>query len=154
MAKVRKSRGKILALKDDNGPWVSDAGILKGMARSFYQTMFQTTHISSPRSTEINNQVWVSEDDCKDLLRPITEEEVRSNLFRMDPIKSPGPDGIQPVFYQNYWEDIKLSIIQFCSTCFQTASIPSEINNSYITLIPKTDQPEVMTDFRPRDRPM
>lgn len=33
--------------------------------------------------------------------------------------------------------------------CFECATIPEEINSSYITLIPKTDHPESMSDFRP-----
>lgn len=83
------------------------------------------------------------------MTKPINKEEVKHNLFQMDPIKSPGLDGIQLVFSQKYWEDLGDCLTNFCVKCFTTASIPHSINESYITLIPKTDAPESMSDFRP-----
>lgn len=78
----------------------------------------------------------MSSSEMESLIRPISETEVKFNLFQMDPIKSSGPDGIQPVFYQKYWEEMKISILKFCARCFDSANIPQEINYSYITLIP------------------
>lgn len=85
----------------------------------------------------------------ENLLSPISKEEVKHNLFLMDPIKSPGPDGIQPGFFQRFWEDLGNCLTNFCSSCFNSVSIPSAINESYITLIPKVDNPESMSEFRP-----
>ncbi|XP_056698695.1 uncharacterized protein [Spinacia oleracea] len=79
----------------------------------------------------------------------LTLEEVRLNLFSMDPTKSPGPDGIQPIFFQRFWSDLGNSIYKFCVTCFENGKVPSDINYSYIALIPKISGPSSITEFRP-----
>ena len=35
------------------------------------------------------------------LLQPYTPNEVKQALFQMHPSKSPGPDGISPLFFKN-----------------------------------------------------
>ncbi|XP_043714777.1 uncharacterized protein LOC122663141 [Telopea speciosissima] len=39
------------------------------------------------------------------------EEEIQGALFRMAPLKSPGPDGFPPVFYQKCWEVVKDDLV-------------------------------------------
>lgn len=126
-----------------------DSVNLKTMAKSFFENLFQSTQVQSYLKPKFQSSRTMSAGERESIVRPITEMEVKSNFFQMDPIKSPGPDGIQPVFYQRYWEEIKDSIVQFCSKCFNHSEIPQEINSSYITLIPKTDHPETMVDLRP-----
>lgn len=67
----------------------------------------------------------------------------------MDPIKTPVSNGIQPIFYQRYWDFLVTIIFSFCRDCFQNERIPEKINDSYITLIPKKDAPSIMNVFRP-----
>ncbi|XP_075640217.1 uncharacterized protein LOC142611959 [Castanea sativa] len=38
-----------------------------------------------------------------ELLKEFTPDEVENALKQMAPLKSPGPDGMPPLFYQNYW---------------------------------------------------
>jgi hypothetical protein len=63
--------------------------------------------------------------------------------------KALGPDGFNGVFYKKCWNIIKFDIYQLCDEFFQgTTSLPP-INNSYITLIPKINNPTRINDFRP-----
>ncbi|KAL0001321.1 hypothetical protein SO802_015102 [Lithocarpus litseifolius] len=60
----------------------------------------------------------------------------------MAPLKAPGPDGIPPLFYQNFWSlvgsDVTTSILHYLNT----GSLPTPLNHTFITLIPKTKNPE------------
>lgn len=38
----------------------------------------------------------------EDLMRDFTREEVTGALWQMHPTKSPGPDGMLPLFFQKY----------------------------------------------------
>lgn len=126
IAKIRKSRGKFLTLKGDNDEWITDDGALKQLAVSFFKQIFQTTHFQSCGVPSLQIPRIISSDEVISLCRPITEEEVKYNLFQMDLIKSPGPDGIQHVFYHKYWSDIKSTLVNFCLNCFESATIPEE----------------------------
>lgn len=57
--------------------------------------------------------------------------------------------GYNQFFFQKYWEDLGDCLTNFCIRCFKTASVPPSISESYITLIPKLDAPESMSNFRP-----
>lgn len=149
MAKIRKSRGKFLALKNETRDWISDVASLKIMDTNYFKNIFQSNHIKCIMHSNLSNHTYVSKDDCDSLSRPFTAKEVKINLFQMDPIKSPGSGGIQPVFFQRFWADLSASIVNFCSFCFSSTSIPFDFNRSYITLILKSDQPETMLVFRP-----
>lgn len=75
--------------------------------------------------------------------------EVRKETFSMKALKAPGPDGVQPLFYQHFWNTIAMSLFQFCQKCFHENLFLADLNNSYITLIPKTKNPENISQFRP-----
>ncbi|XP_019168807.1 PREDICTED: uncharacterized protein LOC109164714 [Ipomoea nil] len=46
------------------------------------------------------------------LLREVSAEEVKGALFAMHPDKSPGPDGLSPAFFQNYWAIIGSEVLE------------------------------------------
>lgn len=65
------------------------------------------------------------------------------------PYKAPGSDGMQGIFYHNYWNIIGEDVCDFVKNCFITNSIPMEVNMTLIALIPKSDNPENIKMFRP-----
>ena len=75
--------------------------------------------------------------------------EVQAALKQMAPLKSPGPDGMPPLFYQNYWDlvggDVTNSILSFLNT----ATLPDSLNHTFLTLIPKIKNPMSMSNYRP-----
>ncbi|GKU95851.1 hypothetical protein SLEP1_g9158 [Rubroshorea leprosula] len=56
-----------------------------------------------PSQSYLNLQPCLTDDDSLSLLAPISMDEVKAALFSMKGLKSPGPDGIQPIFYQKHW---------------------------------------------------
>lgn len=115
----------------------------------FFKNIFTTQLLTSSRTLVTRTNESVQGVNWANLIDQVSKEEVNHNLFFMDPIKSPDPNGIQPVFFLKYWEDLGDCLTNFCISCFDNAVIPKVINESYITLIPKVDNPESMSDFRP-----
>lgn len=70
-------------------------------------------------------------------------------MFALGPDKVPGPDGINARFLQTYWQKIRPSVEQEVLSFFTTYQMPSEISKSNMVLIPKTDNPTKVTDYRP-----
>lgn len=68
---------------------------------NYFKDMFTTTNIKDEEVLE-GIPSTVSNVQNQELLKPISEEEVKKALFQMHPDKSPGPDGMSPAFYQKY----------------------------------------------------
>jgi hypothetical protein len=67
----------------------------------------------------------------------------------MPPDKAPGPDGFNGLFLKKCWPVIEGDFYALCDE-FYSGSVSLEgLNTSYITMIPKTNSPETVTDYRP-----
>lgn len=76
-------------------------------------------------------------------------EEVRKAVFGMKKFGSPGPDGIQVIFYQKYWKVVGPSLTILVNRAISSGRIPYSLLTAFLTLIPKKDMPENAADFRP-----
>ncbi|MCH83160.1 hypothetical protein A2U01_0003975, partial [Trifolium medium] len=80
---------------------------------------------------------------------PIEEQEVRKALLSMSPWKAPGPDGYPAGFYQQAWNVVGLSIIDFVRAVWNNPEELNLVNFTNICLIPKVARPEFVNQFRP-----
>lgn len=83
------------------------------------------------------------------LLAPIIEKEVRDAVFAMHPEKSSGIDGLNPAFFQTYWDIVGSDVVKFCKRNFETGELTGDINSTLVCLIPKVKQPKQVSDLRP-----
>ena len=67
----------------------------------------------------------------------------------MHPTKFPGSDGMPPLFFQKYWSIVGQVVIDCVLNILNTGEMPPKLNDTYICLIPKTKNPQKITDFRP-----
>ncbi|KAK0586532.1 hypothetical protein LWI29_008529 [Acer saccharum] len=91
----------------------------------------------------------LSEWDISLLYSPICEDDVKSSLFNIGGLKAPGPDGLPAIFFQKFWNNCKSDLCRMVSDCFSTGSVPRDLNNTLISLIPKIPNPTSMMHFRP-----
>ena len=66
----------------------------------------------------------------------------------MHPDKSPGPDGMNPAFFQRFWSVVGEDVTQACLHFLNSGCLPEGINGTNIVLIPKKKNPESMGDLR------
>jgi hypothetical protein len=88
--------------------------------------------------------------DLSDLDAPFSEEEVLAALLQIPSDKAPGPDGFNALFFKACWPIIKGDVLlAFQQLHNANRSSLSCINSSHIVLIPKTDSPASLADYRP-----
>ena len=76
-------------------------------------------------------------------------KEIEAALFRMGPIKAPGPDGMNVLFYQKFWHVVGDSVVTTVLDYLNFSIMVPAINHTHIMLIPKVKSPEKMSDFQP-----
>jgi hypothetical protein len=63
--------------------------------------------------------------------------------------KAPGPNGFNELFIKKCWHIIKEEVYQLCFDFFNEKIDLQAINSSFITLVPKVNNPSKVNDFRP-----
>jgi hypothetical protein len=88
-------------------------------------------------------------DNLEDLCRRFTTEEIDNVIFDLPSDKAPGPDGFNNSFIKKCWTIIRCDMYKLCFDFFHHWADLKSINHSYITLVPKKDNPKKVNDFRP-----
>jgi hypothetical protein len=91
----------------------------------------------------------VSDGMNEQLLAPFTVEEVKKAVFSIGDFKAPGPDGLHAVFYKQFWDICGHEITQEVLQALNSGVIPDGWNDTTIVLIPKVENPEKITQYRP-----
>ena len=66
----------------------------------------------------------------------------------MQALKAPGPNGFLVLFYKKYWAIVGESVIRVVTSFFQAGRMPTEVNSSFIVLIPKSQSPTSFNHYR------
>jgi hypothetical protein len=93
--------------------------------------------------------VKVSSEMNEKLLWPFTGAEVKEALFQMFPTKAPGPDGFPAHFFQRHWELCGTQVTSAVLWILRGDDDPKLINDTILVLIPKVDNPDDLSQFRP-----
>jgi hypothetical protein len=92
---------------------------------------------------------FVEEEDNRLLMSKITEKELLEFLDNFQKDKSPGPDGWTIEFFLGCYEIIGTDLLKMVEDTRISSRIPPSLNATFIALIPKTDTPETLDEFRP-----
>uniref|UniRef100_A0A803PDL7 Reverse transcriptase domain-containing protein n=1 Tax=Cannabis sativa TaxID=3483 RepID=A0A803PDL7_CANSA len=147
-ASKRRRNNQLSSLKDDNGNLVSwDNGLDKVVIKYFEDLFLAGSSDWEDVLQCVDSSISTQQNE--DLLRPISETEVKTALFQMHPDKSPGPDGMNPAFYQKYWHIVGHDVVVSVQKFFCSCSMPVGLNDTNVVLIPKKKNPDRMSDLRP-----
>ena len=94
-------------------------------------------------------QLVQTSDSLDEMSRPFSIEDIDSVIKQMSVDKAPGPDGFNGFFLKSCWEIVKEDFYNLCFNFFNGSWDLQSINNSHITLIPKTNNLATVNDFRP-----
>ncbi|GKV16725.1 hypothetical protein SLEP1_g27324 [Rubroshorea leprosula] len=145
---TRRCRNKVGALKID-GVWTEEPQILKNHVLNFFVHLFSRSSSTNPVPLASVSHPSIDASEHPTLIKPATEEEVRIALFSMKGLKSPGPDGIQALFYQRNWDTVKGTFLDFVNKALSNGYFDPDLARAHVVLIPKEHSLDTVQKFRP-----
>ena len=150
--KDRINSNKILSLELDNGAKIFKPLEIQSAAVSYFQKLFSDSSPSISITDEgISSYVDRSlpSGSIVDLLRLVTDDEIKLAIFKTKPDKAPGPDGYTAGFFQKMWHVVGADVCAAVKSFFESGRLLKEFNCTAITLIPKISSPTKLSDYRP-----
>ncbi|GJY83814.1 RNA-directed DNA polymerase, eukaryota, reverse transcriptase zinc-binding domain protein [Tanacetum coccineum] len=84
-----------------------------------------------------------------ELIKPVSDEEIKMALFDIDDNKASGPDGYTSKFFKSAWSVVGKDTCAAVKEFFTSGKLLGELNTSIISLIPKVVVPKKVSDYRP-----
>ncbi|XP_074314656.1 uncharacterized protein LOC141649887 [Silene latifolia] len=145
----RKQKNFISKVCDEQGRVFEGTEAVSRCAVAYFRSLFESE--ATVGYDDILGVVGgrVTEEMNAGLAAAYTGEEVLFALNQMHPLKAPGPDGMNGLFYQTYWHIVGHAVIRLVLNILNGAPFPPGLNDTTIVLIPKKKAPDKMSDFRP-----
>ena len=113
-ASSRRRNNTFNRLKDKDGVCREDAKEVQQIINDYFIDLFKASGNTAclterevvPRVTDEQNEV---------LMELVTLDETKRAIFSMHSDKSPGPDGLNPTFYQSFWYIVGTDVTKFCN---------------------------------------
>ncbi|KAL0405816.1 UNVERIFIED_CONTAM: putative ribonuclease H protein [Sesamum latifolium] len=85
----------------------------------------------------------------RSLAEPFTAAEVKQATFGMYPLKSPGPDGMPPLFFQKFWPVVGSDVTSAVLCILNDQVLLNKMNHTHVVLIPKCSAPKTVAQLHP-----
>nr|GFB08682.1 hypothetical protein [Tanacetum cinerariifolium] len=91
----------------------------------------------------------ISADIASNMVREVTNDEIKATMFDIGNDRSLDPDGYTFVFFKKGWDIVGQDICNAVRDFFSNILILKEINHTFLALIPKVSTPLRVNDYRP-----
>ena len=148
-ANQREQRNNVRRIRNEAGTWYEDEEEIMECFANYFEHLFQSNE-SSDMAPVINLvKPMLSTEVAAQIGAPFRREEVTEALSQMHPNKAPGPDGMNAMFYQTFWDTIGEEVITKVLNLLNNVDNIDVVNQTHIVLIPKKKHCESPVDFRP-----
>ncbi|XP_062014013.1 uncharacterized protein LOC133730438 [Rosa rugosa] len=132
-----RRKNTLNGLYDDTGLWCDDDSGMEKVVSSYFSKMFAASELDyeAMELTLDAIQPSVTPDMIEILGAQYTKEEVKDALSQMYPTKSPGPDGMPPIFFQHYWETIGSDVTAAVLSFLHSGQLLRHINFTHINIL-------------------
>ncbi|GJY04171.1 protein LAZ1 [Tanacetum coccineum] len=91
----------------------------------------------------------VSDGSNTNMIRPVTNAEIKKAMFDIGDAKAPGPDGYTSTFFKKGWDVVGQDVCNAIQDFFRNGKLLKESNHTFLALIPKVATPVKVNDYRP-----
>ncbi|GJW57150.1 RNA-directed DNA polymerase, eukaryota [Tanacetum coccineum] len=98
-------------------------------------------------SLDFPNQI--SHEQSDHMEREVSNDEIKKSVWECGTDKAPGPDGFTFGFFRHFWHLVDRDVCEAVRYFFKFSDLPKGCNSSFIALIPKIPDANLVKDFRP-----
>ena len=152
VTKNRKRINAFTVIEDSDGNSVYREGEIGQVIVKYFGTLFTSLTRERSEIEAIVNKALspvISANENEKLILIPSPTEIRDAVFSLHADKAPGPDGFSAGFFHTHWETIGADIVREVQEFFETSKLPPSINETFIRLIPKIQNPKTVADYRP-----
>ncbi|GKF53669.1 hypothetical protein Tco_0160579, partial [Tanacetum coccineum] len=91
----------------------------------------------------------LSSSKASQMVKPVTDREIKKAMFNTNDNKASGPDGSSAKFFKAAWHIVGPIVCTAVKEFFSSSKLLGELNATIIYIIPKINTPLLVTDFRP-----
>lgn len=103
----------------------------------------------SDQHSQVRNSRRLEKGQRLALESPFLEAKIKQAVWVCEGSRAPGPDGFTFTFLKSHWDSTKGDIIEFVKEFEVIGRIPKGCNSTFVTLIPKCEDPLTLSDYRP-----
>ncbi|XP_026451487.1 uncharacterized protein LOC113351768 [Papaver somniferum] len=143
----QKSRVQWLDLGDSNTHFFHNS-LKERRSRNNILTLTSRDGVVLVDDKEIASE-FIDDTSKETLIRPITRDEIVQALASIGSGKAPGPDGFSSHFFKFCWAIIGDEFVAVVKNVFKSSKFLKEVNNTFVTLVAKNENPSGIVDYRP-----
>ncbi|XP_022003085.1 uncharacterized protein LOC110900505 [Helianthus annuus] len=146
--KGRNARSKIHCIKDTKGNLFEGDDVATTLLAHYSVFMGTEDHVDKVDDTDMFVNVLQS-NVAENMVRQVTEDEVKQAMFSIGENKAPGPDGYTSAFFKKSWDVVGGEVTKAVLDFFSNGQILKQINHTILALVPKVETPNTVLDYRP-----
>lgn len=140
---TRTSYNSIHSFILPSGIIISDPLLMSAHAISHFQNILGPANLSPP--AQFSPPAWFevlvafapSAAQLNQMTSIPTAEEITKLLFKLNPSKAPGPDGLTSAFFKSSWDFIGHEVLASVAVFFSSSFMPAATNSTILALVPK-----------------
>ncbi|GJY86836.1 RNA-directed DNA polymerase, eukaryota, reverse transcriptase zinc-binding domain protein [Tanacetum coccineum] len=146
--KGRRSRNRVDIIRDENGNSYGKDEVPLQFVKHFQQFLGNHSNVSDLVYSEDLFSNVLSNDEAEEMIKEVSDKEIKDALFDIGDNKALGPDGYSSVFFKEAWNVVGKDVCDGIKDFFSKRQMLGEPNATLITMIPKIQNPLKVSDFR------
>ncbi|GJX20357.1 RNA-directed DNA polymerase, eukaryota [Tanacetum coccineum] len=140
---IRSIRGVMV-----DGTWIDNPkNVKKEFLDHFSKRFCKPGEPMATLQMEFPNQIQL--DQRNELESDVSNDEIKKAVWECGTDKAPGPDGFTFGFFCHFWHLVEKEVQDAVRYFFYSNDLPNGCNSSFIALIPKIPDANLVKDFRP-----
>lgn len=149
MIRIRRLNKSICSLSVGDAVLTGPKDIAAHFVQHYESSFTQNPHIINTGLVERLIPCLVTNEENGALIKTPSAHEIQAAVKDMDGYSAPGPDGFGGCFFTFCWDVVAQDVVLAVQSFFINGFILPHFNSNLLILIPKSQESEGVTDFRP-----